>query len=70
MPSIRTACFSSKEVFNMLLTEWNIDEAKEVWRDGAMMEGPEKGREKGRAEGREDKAVEIAKKLIDKGIVF
>jgi predicted transposase/invertase (TIGR01784 family) len=54
----------SSEVFNMLLTEWNTDEAKEVWREEAMMEGMEKGMEKGR----EDKAIEIARKLMSAGL--
>ena len=33
----------SSEVFNMLITEWNTEEAKEVW----FEEGVEKGIEKG-----------------------
>ena len=28
----------SSEVFNMLLTEWNTEEAKEVWREERAME--------------------------------
>ena len=35
----------STEVFNMLLTEWNIEEAKEVWFEEGREEGMEKGRE-------------------------
>jgi hypothetical protein len=41
------------EVMNMLLEEWNLDEAKEVWREEAMEKGMEKGIEKGREEGME-----------------
>jgi SOS response regulatory protein OraA/RecX len=29
------------EVFNMLLTEWNIDDAKEIWQEEAREEGME-----------------------------
>ncbi|MDR1948474.1 MAG: hypothetical protein LBQ38_03710 [Spirochaetaceae bacterium] len=31
----------------MLLTEWNIDDAKEVWQEEAWEDGREKGREEG-----------------------
>jgi flagellar biosynthesis/type III secretory pathway protein FliH len=33
---------------NMLLEEWNWDEAKEVWREEALEEGREEGMKKGR----------------------
>jgi hypothetical protein len=33
------------EVINMLLTEWNIDDAKEIWQEEAREEGREEGRE-------------------------
>jgi hypothetical protein len=46
------------EVMNMLLEEWNLDEAKEVWREEGWEEGMEKGREKER-----DQILE----LIDQG---
>jgi hypothetical protein len=36
------------EVLNMLLDEWNLDEAKEVWREEAMEKGMEQGMKKGR----------------------
>jgi hypothetical protein len=42
----------SSEVFNMLLTEWNWDDAKEVWQEEAG----------------EVKALEIAKKSLDRGL--
>ena len=42
----------SSEVFNMLLTEWDTEEAKVVWR------------EEGREEGRE----EVARNALAKGI--
>jgi flagellar biosynthesis/type III secretory pathway protein FliH len=37
-------------LINMLLTEWNIDDAKVIWREEGWEEGMEKGREEGRAE--------------------
>jgi hypothetical protein len=36
------------EVLNMLLEEWNLDEAKEVWREEGWEQGLEKGMEQGR----------------------
>jgi len=39
------------EVFNMLLTEWNTEEAKVVWRE----------------EGREEKGMEIARNALAEG---
>ncbi|MDR1390004.1 MAG: Rpn family recombination-promoting nuclease/putative transposase [Treponema sp.] len=50
---------NSSEVINMLLAEWNIDEAKEVWREEALEEGLEKGREETREE--------IAKRALGEG---
>jgi hypothetical protein len=44
---------NSSEVINMLLSEWNIDEAKEVWREEGLEIGREEGLEIGREEGRE-----------------
>ena len=46
----------SSEVFNMLITEWNTEEAKEVWF------------EEGREEGREDKQKEIAMTALAEGL--
>jgi predicted transposase/invertase (TIGR01784 family) len=42
------------EVLNLLLEEWNIEDAKEVWREEAREEGLEEGRKEGRNKGRED----------------
>ncbi|MDR2305225.1 MAG: Rpn family recombination-promoting nuclease/putative transposase [Treponema sp.] len=36
------------EVMNMLMTEWNWDDAKEVWFEEGMEKGMEKGMEEGR----------------------
>ena len=59
------------EVLNMLLTEWNWDDAKEVWQEEAREEGFELGREEGRQEGlqkgHEEKALEIARKMKEMG---
>ena len=38
----------SAEVFNMLYTEWNLDDAKQVWYEEGMEKGMEKGMERGR----------------------
>jgi predicted transposase/invertase (TIGR01784 family) len=48
------------EVVNMVLSEWNLDEAKEVWQEEA--------RDEGRVEGREEKALETAKNLLGMGL--
>ena len=37
----------ASEVVNMLLTEWNLDDAKEVWREEGREEGLKEGEEKG-----------------------
>jgi predicted transposase YdaD len=42
---------NSAEVVNMLLTEWNIDEAKEVWQEEAAAKAREKALQEGRQEG-------------------
>jgi flagellar biosynthesis/type III secretory pathway protein FliH len=34
---------------NMVLTEWNLEEAKEVWREEGLEEGWEKGRKEAEA---------------------
>jgi predicted transposase/invertase (TIGR01784 family) len=53
----------SSEVLNMLLTEWNQDEAIEVARE----EGIEIGLEQGHEEGLEEGKLIIAKNLLAKG---
>jgi len=53
----------ASEVLNMLITEWNWDDAKEIWQAEAREEGLEEGLEKGRKEALEllaKKDVEIA----------
>ena len=51
----------------MLLTEWNWDDAKEVWQDEAREQGRELGLEKGRIEGYSEATIEIARKMIELG---
>jgi len=51
------------EVYNMLLTEWNQDEAIEVARE----EGREDGLEEGMEKGMEEEKLIIAKNLLSKG---
>jgi len=41
---------NASEVMNMLITEWNWDDAKQVWYEEGLEEGLEKGLEKGREE--------------------
>jgi predicted transposase/invertase (TIGR01784 family) len=54
----------SSEVFNMLFTEWNWDDALAVRFEEGREEGREEGLEKGREEGRE----EIARNALTKGL--
>jgi predicted transposase/invertase (TIGR01784 family) len=49
---------------NMLLTEWNIDDAKEVWYEEGLEDGLEKGREEGIEAGRR----EAARKALSRGL--
>ena len=58
----------SSEVFNMLLTEWNTEEAKVVWREEGLEEGLEKGREEGLEEGLEKGREEVARNALVEGI--
>ena len=51
---------NSSEVMNMLITEWNWDDAKEVWQDEAREEGLQKGREEGREEGTREERIRTA----------
>jgi hypothetical protein len=44
----------ASEVINMLMTEWNWDDARDVWKEEAREEGIAEGREEGKAEGREE----------------
>ncbi|MDR3001716.1 MAG: hypothetical protein LBU89_10680, partial [Fibromonadaceae bacterium] len=55
------------EVENMLLTEWNWDDAKSVWQEEARETGWEKGLEEGRNEGREERTRELFA-LLESGV--
>jgi predicted transposase/invertase (TIGR01784 family) len=56
----------------MLMTEWNLEDAKQVWYEEGMEEGLEKGLEKGREEGlergREEGREEIARNALAEGV--
>ena len=58
----------SSEVFNMLLTEWDTEEAKVVWREEGFEDGLEEGLVKGREEGREESMAKAARNLKALGI--
>jgi predicted transposase/invertase (TIGR01784 family) len=70
----------STEVINMLITEWDTEEAKQVWyeegreegREEGLEEGLEKGLEqgleKGLERGRENERIEIARNALAKGV--
>ena len=55
----------SSEVFNMLLTEWNTEEAIAVSRE----EGREEGRAEGMEAGRAETAIEMLKKGFDMAVI-
>lgn len=48
----------ASEVENMLLTEWNWEDAKQVWQEEAREDGRIEGRAEGRVEGRAEGRVE------------
>jgi hypothetical protein len=50
----------SSEVVNMLITEWNWDDAKAVWHEEGVAEGLAKGLERGREKAYQEK-LEIAR---------
>jgi hypothetical protein len=56
------------EVIDMLMTEWNWDDAKEVWFEEGWEEGREEGLVKGREEGLVEGREEAAKNLRDFGM--
>jgi hypothetical protein len=55
------------EVENMLMTEFDIDIAKEVWMEEALETGRTEGRAEGKAEGRAEGKLETARAFIDYG---
>jgi predicted transposase YdaD len=59
---------NSSEVINMLLTEWNWDDALAVRYEEGREEGLEKGMEKGMEEGMEKGREEVARNALAQGI--
>ena len=57
----------ASEVENMLTTEFNMEDAREVWEEEAREEGLEKGLEKGRKEGRKEGREKGLKQGLKKG---
>jgi predicted transposase/invertase (TIGR01784 family) len=55
------------EVMNMLMTEWNWDDALAVRFEEGMEKGLEKGMEKGLEKGLEKGRVEIARNALAEG---
>ena len=58
---------NSSEVFNMLITEWNTEEAKKVWYEEAHEEGLEKGLALGLKQLEQSKE-ETARKALAEGL--
>jgi hypothetical protein len=56
------------EVMNMLITEWNWDDAKEVWYTEGLEEGLHKGLEEGLHKGLETGREEVARKALSEGV--
>ena len=59
------------EVLNMILTEWNTEDAiafaREEGREDGFAEGKEDGLVEGKLEGRTEEKLEIARNLLAKG---
>ncbi|MDR2598751.1 MAG: hypothetical protein LBC73_00555, partial [Oscillospiraceae bacterium] len=54
------------EVENMLYTEWNWDDAKEIWQEEAREDGVIEGLERGRKQGHKEGQIKGLKEGIDK----
>jgi hypothetical protein len=59
---------NSSEVMNMLMTEWNWDDALAVRFEEGLEEGREQGREQGLEQGREESLEEVAKNALAQGL--
>ena len=59
---------NGSEVENMLYTEWNLDEAKEVWFEEGMEKGMEKGMEEGMEKGMEKGMENAARSALANGL--
>jgi len=53
------------EVLNMLLTEWNLEEAKQVWYEDGITIGEARGEAKGEARGRIEGRTEGYEEVLD-----
>jgi hypothetical protein len=58
---------NATEVMNMLMTEWNIEDAKKVWYEEGREEGREEGLEEGLEKGREEGLENVARNAIAHG---
>jgi predicted transposase/invertase (TIGR01784 family) len=62
----------ASEVMNMLFTEFNMDDAKEIWFEEGFETGMEKGMEKGvakgMAKGMEQNRKDTARSALAKGL--
>jgi hypothetical protein len=58
----------SSEVINMLFTEFNMEDARSVWKEEGREEGIIVGREEGIEQGRLKGKIELARKLLAQGI--
>ena len=57
---------NAAEVFNMLITEWNTEDAKGVWYEDGLEDGLERGRE----EGQETAMATVARNALAEGASF
>ena len=55
------------EVLNMLLAEWNMEDAIDYARNEGREEGLERGLIKGRQEGKADERIAITRNLLAEG---
>jgi predicted transposase/invertase (TIGR01784 family) len=55
------------EVMNMLLTEWNLEDAQKVWFEDGIEKGIKKGIEKGIEKGRDGEREAIARNALAQG---
>jgi predicted transposase/invertase (TIGR01784 family) len=58
---------NATEVMNMLITEWNLEDAQHVWYEDGLEDGREEGREEGIEKGIEKGREEIARNALAEG---
>jgi len=59
---------NAAEVMNMLITEWNLEDAQKVWYEDGVEDGIERGIEKGIEKGREEGRESVARNALAKGL--